>query len=111
MFCHPALVPDTPVQPHPSVNTGRFAKPEVMIATAHKPLFVNSVPNRSPSADQVDNKRRLKAEVALLEERARSAAASGDLDAAGKAVLAALDCERKLAGVGPQVLQLIKPRS
>jgi hypothetical protein len=53
----------------------------------------------------------LQAELALLEQRANSAVAAGDLDEAASAILAALDCERRLAGFGPQVLQLIKPRN
>ena len=38
-------------------------------------------------------------------------AESGDLQAAGALILKALDQERRAGGVGPQVLQLIKPRS
>ncbi len=34
----------------------------------------------------------------------------GDLDAAATSILKALDQERRAGGVGPQVLQLIKPR-
>ncbi len=30
--------------------------------------------------------------------------------AAGRLILQALDCERRAGGLGPQVLQLIKPR-
>ncbi|MFN5195043.1 MAG: hypothetical protein ACK5E6_11555 [Cyanobacteriota bacterium] len=53
---------------------------------------------------------------ALLDEAgrlfavARQAANEGDLMASGRAILEALGCERKAGGVGPQVLQLIKPR-
>ena len=38
-------------------------------------------------------------------------AEAGDLQAAGALILKALDQERRASGVGPQVLQLIKPRS
>ena len=41
---------------------------------------------------------------------AQQAAEAGDLGEAGRAILAALDCERRMAAKGPQVLQLIKPR-
>jgi hypothetical protein len=57
-----------------------------------------------------DLRPRLQAELALWDTRTASAVAAGDLDQAAKAILAALDCERRLAGFGPQVLQLIKPR-
>jgi hypothetical protein len=59
----------------------------------------------------LDQRPRLQAELALLEQQASSAALAGDLDQAAKAILSALDCERRLAGFGPQVLQLIKPRN
>ncbi len=36
-------------------------------------------------------------------------AEAGDLNAAGASILKALDQERRAGGVGPQVLQLIKP--
>jgi hypothetical protein len=44
------------------------------------------------------------------EALAQQAAQAGDLGEAGRAILAALDCERRMAAKGPQVLQLIKPR-
>lgn len=59
----------------------------------------------------VDQRPRLQAELDLLEQQAANAAEAGDLDQAAKSILAALECERRLAGFGPQVLQLIKPRS
>ncbi len=37
-------------------------------------------------------------------------AEAGDLNAAANSILKALDQERRAGGVGPQVLQLIKPR-
>ncbi len=37
-------------------------------------------------------------------------AEAGDLEGAGELILKALDQERRAAIVGPQVLQLIKPR-
>ena len=43
-------------------------------------------------------------------ETAAVHASEGDLEAAGELILKALDQERRAGGVGPQVLQLIKPR-
>lgn len=80
-----------------------------MTVTARHPLSVKPLP--SPAGPQAVNKPRLEAEKALFEEEARQAASAGELDQAARAVLAILDCERRLAGVGPQVLQLIKPRT
>ena len=58
------------------------------------------------------------ADLALLRQQidrylsqAQTAASQGDIAASAKMILASLDCERRLAGRGPQVLQLIKPRS
>ena len=65
---------------------------------------------RSSAAGAIDQRPRLQSELASHEQQARTAAAAGDLDGSARAILAALDCERRLAGVGPQVLQVIKPR-
>lgn len=58
-----------------------------------------------------DQRSRLLAQVKLLEQQAMQAVENGDLADAGKNILAALDCERRAGSVGPQVLQLIKPRA
>ncbi|MEY4359243.1 MAG: hypothetical protein RLZZ631_729 [Cyanobacteriota bacterium] len=50
-------------------------------------------------------------EAAAYESVAEAAAAAGELDVAARAILQALDCERRAGSVGPQVLQLIKPRA
>jgi hypothetical protein len=50
-------------------------------------------------------------QAAAFEAEAEAASAAGDLDGAGRAILRALDCERRAGSVGPQVLQLIKPRN
>lgn len=42
--------------------------------------------------------------------QARQCAETGDLDTAARLILQSLDCERRAGGLGPQVLQLIKPR-
>jgi hypothetical protein len=46
-----------------------------------------------------------------LDSRAADAAAKGDLSTSARLILESLDCERRAGGLGPQVLQLIKPRS
>jgi hypothetical protein len=49
--------------------------------------------------------------AAELDQLARQAAEKGDLLEAGRLILETLDCERRAGSLGPQVLQLIKPRS
>jgi hypothetical protein len=44
-------------------------------------------------------------------EAAELAAQSGEIETAARLILKSLDCERRAGSVGPQVLQLIKPRS
>jgi hypothetical protein len=44
-------------------------------------------------------------------EAAELAAESGEIETAARLILKSLDCERRAGSVGPQVLQLIKPRS
>lgn len=79
------------------------------LSTPASPPPVTKVLTAVMPADN-DLRPRLQAELTLWDTRAVSAAAAGDLDQAAKAILAALDCERRLAGFGPQVMQLIKPR-
>jgi hypothetical protein len=45
-----------------------------------------------------------------FDRQAREAAMTGDLATAARLILQSLDCERRAGGLGPQVLQLIKPR-
>lgn len=45
-----------------------------------------------------------------LLERARLSAEAGHIEEAAQTILQSLDCERRAGGLGPQVLQLIKPR-
>ena len=44
-------------------------------------------------------------------QQAKSAAESGDVSSSGSFILKALEQERRAGTVGPQVMQLIKPRS
>ncbi|EAQ75764.1 hypothetical protein WH5701_02924 [Synechococcus sp. WH 5701] len=50
-------------------------------------------------------------DAAKHESRAEAAAQRGDLVEAAQAVLKSLDCERRAGSIGPQILQVIKPRS
>jgi hypothetical protein len=63
-----------------------------------------------PTMPDPDSRQRLMRQAAELNERARIAAEVGDLEASAQAILAALDHERRAGALGPQVLQLIKPR-
>ncbi|MCX5949537.1 MAG: hypothetical protein NTY67_15650 [Cyanobacteria bacterium] len=47
---------------------------------------------------------------ARLMSQAADAAEGGNVDHSARLILEALDCERRAGSVGPQVLQLIKPR-
>jgi len=53
----------------------------------------------------------LQRRIADCDLQARAAAEQGDISGAAKLILTSLDCERRLAGRSPQVLQLIKPRT
>jgi len=50
-------------------------------------------------------------EATELHRQAQALAEQGDVDQAGRRILQALDRERRAGGLGPQVLQLIKPRA
>ena len=65
-------------------------------------------PGRPPS--EVDQRQRLLGRASDLHSSARDAAERGELATAARSILEALDCERRAGGLGPQVLQLIKPR-
>jgi hypothetical protein len=58
-----------------------------------------------------DQRRRLLERATELDSSARRAAQEGDLAASARSILEALDCERRAGSLGPQVLQLIKPRA
>ena len=60
-------------------------------------------------ASQSKREEYLKAAVSFFDSACLHAEA-GDLQAAGTMILKALDQERRAGAVGPQVLQLIKPR-
>ena len=51
------------------------------------------------------------AKAGVFFQQAQSAAESGDVSSLGSLILKALEQERRAGTVGPQVMQLIKPRS
>lgn len=91
-----------------------------MTATRPHPLPLHSPsPARAPlasagrtslAAAESSDRRRLLDQALGLFEQARQCAADGDTAASAQAILQALNCERRAGGLGPQVLQLIKPR-
>ncbi|WP_255141016.1 hypothetical protein [Synechococcus sp. Lug-A] len=50
-------------------------------------------------------------EISRHESAAKAAAQEGDLAESARCILLLLECERRVGGLGPQVLQLIKPRA
>lgn len=66
-------------------------------------------PSRLPVIDPLPRQQLLD-QAAQLFEQAAGAAGAGQVSDAAQLILKALDCERRAGGVGPQVLQLIKPR-
>ena len=84
-----------------------------MIAPTLTP--VRSQPAQRPPARSalVDPSHRhdLLKQAATIEQQARLAAEQGDLANSARLILEAMDCERRAGGLGPQVLQLIKPRA
>lgn len=82
--------------------------------TAFSPLVVPTQkrPLSAPSRDAApgDDGQRLEQERAQLDRGAQAAAEAGEIAEAARLILKALDCERRLASRGPQILQLIKPR-
>jgi hypothetical protein len=89
------------------------------VSSTTAPLPVNAVhrgsaphepEGKAAGSTERDPRQKLLHQAAEIEERARAAAEQGDLAAAARLILQALDCERRAVGLGPQVLQLIKPR-
>jgi len=68
-------------------------------------------PTRPPIATMESTDRHdLVQQAGDFDRQARQAAEMGDLATAARLILQSLDCERRAGGLGPQVLQLIKPR-
>lgn len=70
------------------------------------------LPGRRPPLPVVDSipRQQLLDQAARLFDQASQAAEAGNVADSAQLILKALDCERRAGGVGPQVLQLIKPR-
>lgn len=80
--------------------TSTSLRPPVPIAGRRTP---------SPAGESVPRQQLLD-QAAQLFTRASEAAEQGDVPTSARLILEGLDCERRAGGVGPQVLQLIKPR-
>lgn len=83
----------------------------------------SAVPTRTPLSAQAaksapsrtcdergDHRRQFLDQANGFNEQARLAADEGDVSGAARLILMALDCERRAGGLGPQVMQVIKPR-
>ena len=57
-----------------------------------------------------EGRQSLLAQAEQFHQQARLSAENGDTETSARLILQALDCERRAGGLGPQVLQLIKPR-
>jgi hypothetical protein len=91
---------------HPA--TARFTVSPLTLASRPRPPI--AVASAAGQADR-GQKLELRARILELDSRARAAAGAGEIEQSARLILAALDCERRLAATGPQVLQLIKPRA
>jgi hypothetical protein len=72
---------------------------------------IRPVPSRSlagpAGSSDPERRQQLLDQAAALDSRAKAAAERGDTDEAARLIL---EFERRAGGLGPQVLQLIKPR-
>ena len=78
------------------------ASGSLQMASQHRPALV--------CPGQGEERNSLEQRIEALTAEARAAAEAGDVAGSARLILACLDCERRLASRGPQVLQLIKPR-
>jgi len=63
---------------------------------------------QAPVAERRDDLMRA---AAAFSASAEQAAFSGEIEQSARDILRSLDCERRAGSVGPQVMQLIKPRN
>jgi len=91
-------------------NSPRTSQRNTSVLTQTNAVHLNDS-LRNVSLQQKGQRAALLLELEGLEAEAQQAAAQGDLGKAGRGILKILDCERRVSGLGPQVLQLIKPRS
>ena len=99
-----------------NVFDGATSSPVMIVSSPSAPVTLTlGSPTRSRSSvsplSDPGARQRLLLQAATLNEQARIAASDGDLEASARAILEALDCERRAGGLGLQVLQLIKPRA
>jgi hypothetical protein len=59
---------------------------------------------------KADQRQQLLRQAEGFHLQASRSAEQGDFETSARLILQALDCERRAGGLGPQVLQLIKPR-
>lgn len=82
-----------------------------MTATRISPAPLHPAARSHPARPEAAPTRQTLLHLATeLQERARCSAEAGDIAVAAQAILQSLDYERRAGGLGPQVLQLIKPR-
>ena len=84
-------------------------------ATVPRPKLALGTPSPAASASGnghagPEQRQRLLARADELHGQARLRAEEGAIETSARLILQALDCERRAGGLGPQVLQLIKPR-
>ena len=83
-----------------------MASAVLMVSAPHKS---RSSPVRERGSG--DDSEQLQQQLQQLDQQARAAALRGDVAESARLILLAMDCERRLASRGPQILQLIKPRA
>ncbi|SBO44076.1 conserved protein of unknown function [Cyanobium sp. NIES-981] len=115
----PAALSDDPDPAQPSIQTSSAVPAPSMTPSLLTTL--RTVPGTAAGPSPVSRSLRvptnpepslsLRQQISHHEEQARRAAADGQVDEAARSILQALQCERRLANSGPQVLQLIKPRA
>lgn len=106
--------------PYPAITsivllfTAPLASRATMTGTSSLPVPLNpglAASRSAPVRPHAEGDREtLLAQASRLQDRARISAQSGDISSAAQFILQALDHERRAGGLGPQVLQLIKPR-
>jgi hypothetical protein len=81
----------------------------VPIHPGHSAQLAKPAASRS-GEERGDHRRQFLDQAHGFNEQARQAADEGDVSGAARLILMALDCERRAGGLGPQVMQVIKPR-
>ena len=84
---------------------------QARVKSLRTPTAVLNPLRYSAAASAADDRLALNQRITRLDSEARLAAEQGDVTASARSILELLDCERRAGQSGPQVLQLIKPRS